>query len=103
MSKPVGSISRYLLVSMVALAALEASAAEISDRTIKLGYGIQEEHPLGKGVKKFAEIVAGKSGGKIKVRGYPIGALGSESQMISATQGGIQEMVILHQLRSSAS
>jgi TRAP-type transport system periplasmic protein len=94
MSKPVGSISRYLLVSMVALAALEASAAEISDRTIKLGYGIQEEHPLGKGVKKFAEIVAGKSGGKIKVRGYPIGALGSESQMISATQGGVQEMVI---------
>ena len=41
MSKPIRSISRYLLVSMVALAALEASAAEISDRTIKLGYGVQ--------------------------------------------------------------
>ena len=42
---------------------------------------------------KFADLVGQKSGGKIKVRTYPASQLGSDTQMISVTQGGVQEIV----------
>ena len=45
---------------------------------VKLGYGIAEEHPLGQGANKFAQIVGQKSGGKMKVKNYPATQLGSE-------------------------
>jgi tripartite ATP-independent transporter DctP family solute receptor len=44
------------------------------------------------GVKRFAELVAAKSGGKMKVQEYPASTLGNELQQQSALQGGIQEM-----------
>jgi TRAP-type transport system periplasmic protein len=67
--------------------------ADIKDRTIKFGYGITEDHPLGQAVNKFAQLVEERSGGKIKARKYPSNQLGSEPAMVSATQGGVQEMV----------
>jgi len=90
-------IKQALLSSAVPILLLSASGSEasgVSERAIKLGYGIQEEHPLGKGVNRFVEIVNEKTGGKFKIRTYPNGSLGSESQMISATQGSVQEIVI---------
>ena len=45
-------------------------------------------------MNRFAKLVGEKSGGKIKVKGYPSNTLGSEEKMISATAGGVQEMVI---------
>ena len=69
------------------------AADPINEHSLKFGYSVQEAHPLGKGANKFAELVASKSGGKIKVKNYPATQLGSEVQMISATQGGVQEMV----------
>lgn len=83
-----------LILPALLLLTSDANAAEVNERTIKLGYGITEDHPLGQGVKKFSQLVSDKSGGKIKVKGYPAGTLGGEAQMISATQGGVQEMVI---------
>src|SRR5262245_33945176 len=83
-----------LSLSAVALAATNAFAADpINEQSLKFGYSVQQVHPLGKGADKFAELVATKSGGKIKVKNYPATQLGSEVQMISATQGGVQEMV----------
>jgi tripartite ATP-independent transporter DctP family solute receptor len=46
------------------------------------------------GVKKFAEIVAAKSGGKITVKEYAASQLGNELQQQSAMQGGVQEMLV---------
>jgi tripartite ATP-independent transporter DctP family solute receptor len=43
-------------------------------------------------VKRFAELVAAKSGGKLVVQEYPASTLGNELQQQSALQGGIQEM-----------
>jgi TRAP-type transport system periplasmic protein len=43
-------------------------------------------------VKKFAELVAAKSGGKHSVREFPSNQLGTEMQQQSALQGGVQEM-----------
>ncbi|MDQ2696746.1 MAG: TRAP transporter substrate-binding protein [Pseudomonadota bacterium] len=84
---------KALIVLTLFLTALAGQAADINERTIKFGYGIAEEHPLGQGVNKFSQVVSDKSGGRIKVKGYAQNVLGSETQMISAAQGGVQEMV----------
>ena len=69
-----------------------AHADEIESRTIKFGHLNNTDHPISAGVKKFAEIVEAKSGGKLKVREFPSNQLGTEQQQTSALQGGVQEM-----------
>ncbi len=53
-------------------------------------------HPLVMGMEKFAEIVAARSGGKIKISLFPGGVLGSDQANVSALQGGTLEMVVLN-------
>jgi tripartite ATP-independent transporter DctP family solute receptor len=48
------------------------------------------------GMEKFAEIVAAKSGGKIKVNMFPGGVLGGDAPNVSALQGGTLEMVSMN-------
>jgi tripartite ATP-independent transporter DctP family solute receptor len=69
-----------------------ASAQEIQDRVIKFGHLNNTDHPVSMGVKRFTELVAAKSGGKIKVQEFPSSTLGNELQQQSALQGGVQEM-----------
>ena len=92
--KSIRGLIMGLSVPAMLLTASVGAAADIKERNIKLGYGIPEEHPLGQGVNKFAQLVSEKSGGKIKVKGFPANVLGSETQMISATIGNVQQMVI---------
>ena len=87
-------IVKRLFASLCVAAILVTAAAAAQAQTYKLGYGIAEEHPLGQGANKFAQLVSEKSGGKIKLKNYPATQLGSEAQMISATRGGVQDMVI---------
>ena len=47
-----------------------ARAQDIQERTIKFGHLNNPGHPTSLGVRKFAEIVAAKSGGKIKVQEF---------------------------------
>src|SRR5215470_16413133 len=53
-------------------------------------------HPIVMGMEKFAELVAAKSGGKIKVNLFPGGVLGGDAPTISALQGGTIEMVVMN-------
>ena len=88
---------RLALQAGVALGAawgLPVLAQDIQDRTIKFGHLNNTDHPTSFGVKKFAEIVAAKSGGKIKVTEYASSQLGNELQQQSALQGGVQEMLV---------
>lgn len=71
-----------------------ALAQDIHERTIRIGHLNNPDHPTSTGVKKFAEIVAAKSGGKITVKEYPSSQLGNELQQQSALQGGVQEMLV---------
>src|SRR6187431_3663124 len=75
-------------------AASLALAQDIQERTIRFGHLNNADHPTSAGVKKFAEIVAAKSGGKIKVQEYPASQLGNELQQQAALQGGVQEMLV---------
>ena len=69
-------------------------AQDIQERTIKFGHLNNTDHPTSWGVKKFAEIVAAKSGGKIAVKEFPSSQMGNELQQQSALQGGVQEMLV---------
>ncbi len=83
------------LITLAALAAACAGAsAQIQDRTIRFGHVVQPGHPISLGIQKFAEIVAAKSGGKIKVQELGGGTVGGEAQQLSAVQGGIQDMAL---------
>lgn len=71
-----------------------AGAADVRDRTIKVGIGLSADHPQGQAVRKFGEIVAQKSEGKLKVRLFADGSVGNDVTMISALQGGTLEMTV---------
>ena len=75
-------------------ASFGALAQDIQERTIKFGHLNNAGHPTSLGVRKFAEIVAAKSGGKIKVQEFAASQLGNELQQQSALQGGVQEMLV---------
>ena len=81
------------LLSFVAVGTA-ALAQDIQERAIKFGHLNNTDHPTSTGVKKFAELVAAKSGGKIKVTEYPSSQLGNELQQQSAMIGGVQEMLV---------
>jgi tripartite ATP-independent transporter DctP family solute receptor len=86
------------MILTLAAAALFAAqsvvaAEDIKERTIRWGHLQNKEHPVSIGLNKFAEIVAAKSGGKLKVREFPNSSLGSEIQEQAALQGGTQEMM----------
>src|SRR5512135_3441118 len=82
-----------LFAGALCLTQVVKAADDIQERTIRWGHLQNTDHPLSKAVNKFAEIVAQKSGGKLKVREFPNSSLGSEIQEQSALQGGTQEMM----------
>lgn len=90
---------RHLLAVLVAvplaMAGQQAYAADVKERSIKVSHVVPKDHPFQLGVNRFAELAAEKSGGKIKVRGYPDGQLGAELQSIAAAQGGVLEMALV--------
>jgi TRAP-type transport system periplasmic protein len=73
-----------------------ASAQDIKERAIKFATQNPKGHPIEIGMSKFAEIVAAKSGGKIKVNLFPGGVLGGDAPNVSALQGGTIEMVSMN-------
>lgn len=86
---------KLLFLSLTALGLLTghgAQAQDIQERTIKFGHLNNPDHPVSLGVKRFAELVAAKSGGRLKVQEFPASQLGNELQQQSALQGGVQEM-----------
>ena len=86
---------RRTLVAFAATALLAAAPAfaQFADRTIKFTNGVNEDHPVGVGVKKMQEILAAKTGGKMKINAFWGGAAGNDLQATQALRAGTQEMV----------
>jgi tripartite ATP-independent transporter DctP family solute receptor len=82
-----GSLALVVATSLV-------HAQDIQERTIRFGHLNNTDHPTSWGVKKFAELVAAKSGGKLTVKEFASSQLGNELQQQSALQGGVQEMLV---------
>ena len=82
------------LAAAAALAVAAAGPALAQVRTLKVGIGLSEDHPQGVSVKKFAELLSQKTGGKLGAKLFANGSLGNDVTMISALRGGTQEMVV---------
>jgi len=75
-----------LLCAAVSLCALlgTPATAQVQERTIRWGHLNNTDHPVSFGVQKFAEVLAAKSGGKLKIREFAASQLGNEMQQQSA-------------------
>ncbi len=90
-------MKRLMLKTLVAAAALAvAGVAAAQERTFKFALQNPKGHPLEVGAVKFAELVAAKSGGKIKVNVFAGGVLGGDQANVSALQGGTLEIMMLN-------
>ena len=79
--------------SLCALLIGTPAVAQVQERTIRWGHLNNTDHPVSFGVQKFAEVLAAKSGGKLKIREFAASQLGNEMQQQSAVRGGTQEML----------
>lgn len=93
-------MKRFFLKTLVAAVAVAsvgmAAAQDIKSRTFKLATQNPKGHPTVTGTEKFAELVAAKSGGKLKINLFPGGVLGGDQANVSALQGGTLEMVVMN-------
>ena len=87
---------KTVLAAVACAAVAAASAQDIKERTIKFGLASPEGHPAVAGMKKFAELVAAKSGGKMKVNLFLGGTLGSDQAVTTSVQGGTVEMAVMN-------
>ena len=88
-------ISTFALAGLavcVSIITPPVAGQDVQERVIRFGHLNNPDHPVSMGVKKFAELVAAKSGGKLQVKEFPSNQLGTEQQQTSALQGGVQEM-----------
>lgn len=90
-------MKRIFLRSLVALAAVAACGlASAQERTLKMNLNGPDTHPAAAGMKKFAETVAAKTNGRIKVGLFYNGALGSDQAVLSSLKGGTIEMAVMN-------
>ena len=83
---------KRIVCAAVLLAAFASPA--VAQKVLKVGIGLSEDHPQGIAVRKFAELVSQKSGGKVTAKLFASGSLGNDVTMISALRGGTQEMTV---------
>ncbi|WP_326538476.1 TRAP transporter substrate-binding protein [Pseudorhodoferax sp.] len=97
-------ISRRLPLASLLAGALTAAclfttpasmAAELKEYALKIASAQAVEHPFTKGAQKFSELVAAKSGGKIKSKVFASAVLGGDAAVISSLQGGTIDMTIV--------
>jgi TRAP-type transport system periplasmic protein len=88
---------RLFVKSLLGVAAVATfGVAMAQERVIKFGLSSPEGHPAVAGMKKFAELVAAKSGGKMKVQLFFNSTLGTDQAIISSIKGGTVEMAVLN-------
>ena len=85
---------RSFVASSAILVAAGAAAQSAQEHTIRFGHLVQPGHPISLGVKRFGEILAEKSGGRMHLRSWAAAAVGGEQQQLSAVQGGIQDITM---------
>lgn len=70
--------------------------AEVREMNLRWATANPAGHPIPMGGEKFAALVAQKSGGKMKVKVFPGGILGSDPQLLSAVQGGTLDFAAMN-------
>ena len=89
-------LKRRTLTSALMAATLlvtTSAFAQVAERTIKFTNGVNEDHPVGLGVKRMQEVLNAKTGGKIKINAFWGGSAGGDLPATQALRAGTQEMV----------
>ncbi len=87
-------VAQAALIVAGTLLATSAAFAQFSDRNIKITNGVNEDHPVGAGVKRMQEVLNAKAGGKLKLVAFWGGSAGGDLQATQALRAGTQEMVV---------
>jgi TRAP-type transport system periplasmic protein len=87
---------RRLCASLPAglLAALIACAAPAQPLVGKIGLSLDDKHPQGMGLQRFADLVKQKTNGRVSFRLFPNASLGNDIQMTTALQAGTLEATL---------
>ncbi len=86
---------RASLLTGVVLALALAAPAQAQQKSYKIGYILSLDSQLGAGAKAFADDVAKRSGGKIRIEQAPNAALGGEVDMLKGMQQGTVDMAFI--------
>jgi len=73
-----------------------ASAADFSERYLRLAYANNSRNPQYAGAKKLAELVAEKTGGKMSIKLHPDAAFGKDLDVLSSMQVGGVDLSIMN-------
>jgi TRAP-type transport system periplasmic protein len=87
-------VAQAALIVAGTLLASSAAFAQYTERNIKITNGVNEDHPVGAGVKRMQEVLNAKSAGKLKLNAFWGGAAGGDLQATQALRAGTQEMVV---------
>ena len=85
----------FVASTLLALGPAATSAADIKERSLKVGFVQAKDHPQGLALEKFAQAVSKNTEGKIKIRIFGDGSLGGDAAVISSLQGGTVEMTLV--------
>lgn len=72
------------------------ASADIQDRNLRMAIATNPGTAQYDGSQKLADLIAQKSGGKIKVKVFGGGTLGKDTQVTSALQGGLIDMAAMN-------
>ncbi len=81
--------SLFLLLTMVWV-----DSAPCQSWTFKLGNATAPDHAYNVGARKFAELVAQRTGDKVKIDIYPATQLGNERDLVEGLQLGTVDLVV---------
>jgi tripartite ATP-independent transporter DctP family solute receptor len=79
---------------LLLLMAHGSGMADIRKFDLKAGTNLADDHPQTLAVKKFGEELQKLSNGKIRLKVFGAGALGSDMQMQSQLQGGVLDFAV---------
>lgn len=82
------------MLAAVATPAAHAAEGQFKSRTIRVSNGVSKEHPMGNGLAAMTTCAAEKSGGKMKIKAFWDGALGSDLTGTQQVRSGSLEMVL---------
>ena len=91
--------SKTMGVAMLAacgLSLMGVAQAEVRSMNLRWATANPAGHPIPMGGERFAKLVEEKSGGKMKVKVFPGGVLGSDPQLLSAVQGGTLDFAAMN-------
>ena len=72
-----------------------ADAYEYPELNLKFGHPYNDSHPLGRGARRFADLVRQRSGGKITVTVFPNATLGSARDLLDSMRINVVDIALV--------